>query len=429
MDETQYSVLTIILGGGRGTRLFPLTQYRCKPAVPLAGTYRLVDIPISNCLNAGYNRIFVLTQFLTASLHRHIHASFQFDPFSGGFMEILAAEQTDHSADWYQGTADAVRRNLQHFTPHPHDLVLILAGDQLYRMDFRHLVAQHVTTGAEVTVAATPIPVSRVAGLGLLRVTAERSITAFAEKPTDPEVIQGLTIPPALEATLAQPSAEPRCLASMGIYVFNRAVLQAALDTPMTDFGQEIIPSLLGRVRLYAYVFEGYRADLGTIRAFFEANLALTQPDPPFHLCDPRAPLYTHARYLPPSHFAYCTLDQVICGEGCLVTEAHLRRCVLGSRSRIEADVSLEDVIMLGASGYQTAEEIAADHTQGRPPLGIGRQSRLCRTIVDRDARIGAGVVLAPGSHPDGDYPYDLKIREGILCVSRGACIPAGFTL
>jgi glucose-1-phosphate adenylyltransferase len=406
-----------------------LTQYRCKPAVPLAGTYRLVDIPISNCLNAGYNRIFVLTQFLTASLHRHIHASFQFDPFSGGFVEILAAEQTDHSADWYQGTADAVRRNLQHFAPHAHDLVLVLAGDQLYRMDFRHLVAQHVAMGAEVTVAATPVPVSRVAGLGLLRVAADRSITAFVEKPTDPAVIQGLTLPPALEATLAQPSAEPRCLASMGIYVFNRAVLQAALDTPMADFGQEIIPSLLGRVRLYAYIFEGYWADLGTVRAFFDANLALTQPDPPFTLFDPRAPLYTHARYLPPSHLTHCTLDQVVCGEGCLVTEAHLSRCVLGSRSRIEANVALEDVVMLGASGYQTADEIAADRAQGRPPIGIGRQSHLRRAIIDRDARIGEGVVLAPGGYPDGDYPYGIMIREGILCVSRSACIPSRFTL
>ena len=207
------------------------------------------------------------------------------------------------------------------------------------------------------------------------------------------------------------------------------AVLQAALDTLMADFGQEIIPSLLGRVRLYAYVFDGYWADLGTVHAFFEANLALTQPHPPFNLFDPRAPIYTHARYLPPSHFTHCTLDQVVSGEGCLVTEAHLRRCVLGSRSRIEADVVLEDVVMLGASGYQTADEIAADRAQGRPPMGIGRQSRLGRAIIDRDARIGEGVVLAPAGHPDGDYPYGLFLREGILCVGRGACIPAGFTL
>jgi glucose-1-phosphate adenylyltransferase len=283
--------------------------------------------------------------------------------------------------------------------------------------------------GAEVTVAATPVPVSRVAGLGLLRVAADRSITAFVEKPAAPGVIQSLTLLPALEATLAQPSAEPRCLASMGIYVFNRAVLQSALDTPMTDFGQEIIPSLLGRVRLYAYIFEGYWADLGTVRAFFEANLALTQPHPPFTLFDPRAPLYTHARYLPPSHLTHCTLDQVVCGEGCLITAAHLSRCVLGSRSRIEADVALEDVVMLGASGYQTADEIAADRAQGRPPIGIGRQSHLRRAIIDRDARIGEGVVLAPEGYPDGDYPYGIMIREGILCVSRSACIPSGCTL
>jgi glucose-1-phosphate adenylyltransferase len=429
MDERQNPVLAIILGGGRGTRLFPLTQYRCKPAVPLAGTYRLVDIPISNCLNAGYNRIFVLTQFLTASLHRHIHASFQFDPFSGGFVEILAAEQTDHNTDWYQGTADAVRRNLQHFAPHEHDLVLILSGDQLYRMDFRSVVAQHVATSADVTVSATPVAVSRVAGLGLLRVAADRSISAFVEKPTDPTVIKDLIMPPVLEATLAQPSAEPRCLASMGIYVFSRAVLQAALDTPMSDFGREIIPNLLGRVRLFAYVFDGYWADLGTVRTFFDANLALTQPQPPLNLFDPQTPIYTHARYLPPSHLTHCTLEQVVCGEGCIVTDARLRHCVVGSRSRIEANVVLEDVVMLGASGYQTAAEIAADRAQGRPPIGIGRQSRIRRAIIDRDARIGEGVVLAPAGHPDGDYPHGLMIREGILCVSRGACIPAGFML
>src|SRR4029453_14319043 len=242
----------------------------------------------------------------------------------------------------------------QHFAPHEHDLVLIPSVDQLYRMDFRAIVAQHVATGADVTVAATPVPVSRVAGLGLLCVAADRAISGFVEKPPDPGVIQGLTMPPALEATLAQPSAEPRCLASMGIYVFSRAVLHAALDTTMTDFGREIIPSLLGRVRLFAYVFDGYWADLGTVRAFFEANLALTQPHPPFTLFDPRAPLYTHARYLPPSHLTHCALDQVVCGEGCLVTEAHLIRCVLGSRSRIEADGLLEDGRLRGAGGCRT---------------------------------------------------------------------------
>ena len=304
MDETQHAVLTIILGGGRGTRLFPLTQYRCKPAVPLAGTYRLVDIPISNCLNAGYNRIFVLTQFLTASLHRHIHASFQFDPFSGGFVEILAAEQTDHSADWYQGTADAVRRNLQHFVPHAHDLVLILSGDQLYRMDFRDLVAQHVATGAEVHGRRDP-------GAGVTRGGSGpcawrrigRSRPSSRSPPTPRSYRASLSPRPGGHPDAAVCSAPlPRLHGHLRL---RPCVLQAALDTPMTDFGQEVIPSLLGRVRLYAYVFEGYWADLGTVRAFFEANLALTQPDPPFMLCDPRAPpLHACALPAPVPHHA-----------------------------------------------------------------------------------------------------------------------------
>jgi glucose-1-phosphate adenylyltransferase len=429
MDESRNKVLAVILGGGRGTRLFPLTQQRCKPAVPLAGTYRLVDIPISNCLNSGYNRIFVLTQFLTASLHRHIQESFRFDPFGTRFVDILSAEQTDTRTDWYQGTADAVRRNLRHFDAYEHDLVLILSGDQLYRMDFRHLVSQHVATGAEVTLAATPVPVARAEGLGLLRVADDLSISAFVEKPTDPAVINSLVMPPVMGASRAQPSADPRCLASMGIYVFSREVLRAALANTMTDFGKEILPSLLGQARLFAYVFDGYWADLGTVRAFFEANLALTQPHPPFNVFDLRAPIYTHARYLPPSKITHCALDQVVFGEGCIVTDAHLTRCVLGSRSRIGARTTLEDVVMLGASVYQTEEEIAADIAQGRPPIGIGCQCRICRAIIDRDARIGDSVSLSSDGHPDGDYPYGLMIREGILCVGRGACIPPGFTL
>jgi glucose-1-phosphate adenylyltransferase len=429
MDESGNKVLAVIMGGGRGTRLFPLTQQRCKPAVPLAGTYRLVDISISNCINSGYHRIFVLTQFLTASLHRHIHESFQFDPFGGGFVDILSAEQTDHSTAWYQGTADAVRRNLHHFDAYAHDLVLILSGDQLYHMDFRLLVAQHMATGAEVTLAATPVPVARATGLGLLRVTDDLAITAFIEKPTDPAVINSLVMPPALAVTRAQPCAEPRCLASMGIYVFSRAVLRAALANTMSDFGKELLPSLLGQVRLCAYVFDGYWEDIGTVGAFFEANLALTQPHPPFNLFDPRAPIYTHARYLPPSKITRCTIDQVVFGEGCMVMDAHLTRCIIGSRSRVGAHANLEDVVMLGANFYQSDAEIATDVAQGRPPLGVGRQCRLRRAIIDKNARIGDGVVLSPAGRPDGEYPHGIMIRDGILCVCKGALIPPGFRL
>ncbi|MEO0054492.1 MAG: glucose-phosphate adenylyltransferase, partial [Verrucomicrobiota bacterium] len=289
----QKNVLAVIMGGGRGTRLHPLTMERCKPAVPLAGKYRLVDIPISNCINSDINRIFLLTQFHTASLHRHIQNTFHFDPFGGGFVDILSAEQTEKNTDWYQGTADAVRRNLQHFRNFPHDLVLILSGDQLYRMDFRKIVADHVASGADVSIAAIPFPLSKVEGLGLMRVNDDLSISEFAEKPKDPKVINSLAISDKLQAKLANPSGEKHCLASMGIYVFNRKALAEALDNQMTDFGKEVIPSLLGKKRLFAHVFEGYWEDIGTVKAFFDANLALTNPLPPFNFFDQTAPIYT----------------------------------------------------------------------------------------------------------------------------------------
>ena len=295
------SVLAVIMGGGRGTRLYPLTKERCKPAVPLAGKYRLVDIPISNCLNSGINRIFLLTQFNTASLHRHVQSTYHFDSFGQGFVDIMAAEQTEKSADWYQGTADAVRRNFVHFRTHAHDYVLILSGDQLYRMDFRKIIAQHIATGADVTIAAMPVAAAQVESLGVMRVDDNLEIQQFAEKPKDPAVIDSLTLSPALEARLTTPATEKRCLASMGIYVFSRGVLKDALDNTMSDFGKEVIPSLLGRKRLFAYIFEGYWEDIGTVRAFFEANLALAQPLPPFNFYMHTTPIYTHARFLPAS--------------------------------------------------------------------------------------------------------------------------------
>jgi glucose-1-phosphate adenylyltransferase len=292
-----------------------------------------VDIPISNCLNSGYNRIFLLTQFLTASLHRHVQKSYHFDVFGAGFVDILSAEQTEKSSAWYEGTADAVRRNLVHFHNHEHDLVLILSGDQLYRMDFRQIIAQHVATKADVTIAAIPFPVSNVEGLGLMRVQDDLSITEFVEKPKDPKVIQGLAISEALESKLQSKSPEKRCLASMGIYVFSREVLWKALDNTMKDFGKEVIPGLLGKARLFSYVFEGYWEDIGTVRAFFETNLALAAPLPPFNFFDRSAPIYTHARYLPASKVNRCQIDHVVIGDGCIITDSSLRRCVIGIRS------------------------------------------------------------------------------------------------
>ncbi len=421
-------VLSVIMGGGRGTRLYPLTKERCKPAVPLAGKYRLVDIPISNCLNSGYNRIFVLSQFLTASLHRHIQKSYQFDPFGGGFIDILSAEQTEKSNAWYEGTADAVRRNLVHFHRHGHDYILILSGDQLYRMDFSKIVDQHIATGADVTIAAIPFPVSKIEGLGLMRVSDDLTISAFVEKPKDPAVINSLTISEALEAKLA-PSAEKRCLASMGIYVFSRDVLRKALDNGMKDFGKEVIPALLGKSKLCSYIFEGYWEDIGTVRAFFEANLALAQPLPPFNFFDRSAPIYTHPRYLPSSKINRCAIDHVIIGDGCLITDSTLKHCVISIRSILGEFSNLEDVVMMGADYYQTDKEVAADRAQGRPPIGVGRNCRIKHAIIDKNARIGDGVVLSPEGKPDGDYAHEVVIRDGILCVCKGAVIPSGFSL
>ncbi len=421
-------ILSVIMGGGRGTRLYPLTKERCKPAVPLAGKYRLVDIPISNCLNSGFNRIFLLSQFLTASLHRHIQKSFHFDPFGAGFIDILSAEQTEKSSAWYEGTADAVRRNIVHFNSHRHDFVLILSGDQLYRMDFSAIIDQHVATGADVTVAAIPFPVAKVEGLGLMRVADDLSILEFVEKPKDPAIIQGLAISPALAEKLT-PSLEKRCLASMGIYVFSREVLRQALENNMKDFGKEVIPALLGKAKLFSYIFEGYWEDIGTVRAFFEANLALAQPLPPFNFFDRSAPIYSHPRYLPASKINRCNIDHVVIGDGCLVTDSTLKHCVIGIRSILGENTHLEDVVMMGADYYQTAQEVEADKAQGRPAIGVGRNCRFRRSIIDKNARIGDSVTLSPEGKPDGDYAHNVVIRDGILCVCKGAVIPSGFTL
>ena len=422
----QKRVLAVIMGGGRGTRLSPLTLERCKPAVPLAGKYRLVDIPISNCINSGINRIFILSQFQTASLHRHVQNTYHFDPFGGGFVDILSAEQTEKSADWYQGTADAVRRNLVHFRAFPHDLVLILSGDQLYRMDYRKIVEQHIATQADVTVAAVPFPVSKVAGLGLMQIKDDHSITRFVEKPKDPEVIQSLTLSAALESELATPSTEKRCLASMGIYVFNRQVLADALDNNMTDFGKEVIPSLLGKKRLFAHIFEGYWEDIGTVKAFFDTNLALSDPLPPFNFFDPTAPIYTQDRYLPASKLNKCAIDHAVIGDGSIITDCSIKRCVLGIRSYVGEGTKLSEVVMMGADYYETPEQQAANAARGVFNIGVGRNCEISHTIIDKNARIGDNVKLSSAGKADGEYPHGVIIRDGVLVVPKGAIIPSG---
>jgi len=424
---TQKRVLAVIMGGGRGTRLHPLTLERCKPAVPLAGKYRLVDIPISNCLNSDINRMFLLSQFQTASLHRHVQSTYHFDPFGGGFVDILSAEQTEKGSDWYQGTADAVRRNLIHFRAFPHDLVLILSGDQLYRMDFRTIINEHVARGADVTIATIPFGLSKVEGLGLTQVNDDLSIARFVEKPKDPAIIAGLALSPKLEATLKTPSSEPRCLASMGIYVFNRSVLAEALDNTMTDFGKEVIPGLLGKKKLYAHIFEGYWEDIGTVRAFFEANLALAQPLPPFNFFDPTAPIYTQDRYLPASKLNKCAIDHVVIGDGSILTDSSLKHCVLGIRSFIGEGSVLEDTIVMGSDYYETPEQMLDNESKGRPNLGVGKHCHIKGAIIDKNTRIGDGCRLTADGNPDGHYANGaITIRDGVLVVGKGAVLAAG---
>ena len=417
------------MGGGRGSRLHPLTMERCKPAVPLAGKYRLVDIPISNCINSDINRIFLLTQFHTASLHRHIQNTFHFDPFGGGFVDILSAEQTEKNTDWYQGTADAVRRNLQHFRSFAHEYVLILSGDQLYRMDFRKIVAEHIASGADVSIAAIPFPASKVEGLGLMRVGDDLSIAEFVEKPTDPKVIASLAISEKLEAKLANANGEKHCLASMGIYVFNRKVLAEALDNKMTDFGKEVIPSLLGKKKLFAHVFEGYWEDIGTVKAFFDANLALAQPLPPFNFFDQAAPIYTQDRYLPPSKINRCSFDYVVFGDGSIVEDSTITHSLLGIRSIVRAGAVLKDVVMMGADYYESEDEIQANGTKDTPHLGIGAGSHIEHAIIDKNARIGANVRLSAHGKADGTYPHGIIIRDGVLVVPKGVVVPDDFKL
>lgn len=424
----QKKVLAVVMGGGRGTRLYPLTAERCKPAVPLAGKYRLVDIPISNCINSEINRVFLLTQFHTASLHRHTQNTYHFDPFGGGFVDILSAEQTEKNANWYQGTADAVRRNLQHFRSFPHDLVLILSGDQLYRMDFRKIIEDHIASKADVSLAAIPFPVSKVEGLGLMEVNDDLSIKRFVEKPKDPAVIQSLTLSPKLEATLQNPSGEKHCLASMGIYVFNRQVLADALDNNMTDFGKEVIPSLLGNKRLFAHIFEGYWEDIGTVKAFFDTNLALSDPLPPFNFFDPTAPIYTQDRYLPASKLNKCDIDHVVIGDGSIITDSTLKRCVLGIRSYVGEGTRLHEVVMMGADYYETPEQQADNASKGIFNIGVGRGCNIEHTIIDKNARIGDHVTLSAAGKADGDYEHGIIIRDGVLVVPKGAIIPSGFS-
>lgn len=426
MSPATSHVLAVIMGGGAGTRLFPLTKERSKPAVPLAGKYRIVDIPISNCINSNFKRIYVLTQFNSASLHRHISQSYKFDHFSGGFVEVLAAEQTPTSTSWYQGTADAVRKNLAHFLNHDFEYIVILSGDQLYRMDLGLMVSQHIETGAEVTLATIPVTRQAAQSLGLVETDAERRVTRFVEKPKDPAVLDSIRVPRDSYERFGLDGEDDHFLASMGIYVFNRDVLVRQLDNDLVDFCKHILPTAISHARVFSYIFQGYWEDIGTIRAFFDANLDLVSELPRFNFFDMSAPIYTRPRFLPASKINGATIDHAMIGDGCILNHATVRSSIVGIRSIVSDGAALNRVVMMGCDYYESAASIAASAEAGHPRIGIGRNTSIDNAIIDKNARIGDNVVISPAGKPhDVDHPLYF-IRDGIVIIPKGGTIPHG---
>jgi glucose-1-phosphate adenylyltransferase len=413
-------VLAIILGGGQGTRLFPLTLHRSKPAVPIGGSYRLIDIPISNCLHADIRRIFVLTQFNSASLNRHVSQAFRMDAFSQGFVDILAAEQTPDNPNWYQGTADAVRQAARHFVGYDATCYLILAGDHLYRMDYCEMIDAHRASRADITIAAQPVSTDDASAMGIFRFDPGGQIVAFEEKPSRYRLDEiGRSIPP--DARFGSHSEDKPFVASMGVYVFSRDVLLEAINEEgATDFGRQIIPHALGHYRVNAYLFRGYWADVGTVASFYDANLMLTRRGAPFRFYDPQRPIFTRARFLPGARFDDCSVRDAIVAEGCHADRATIEDSIVGIRTRIQTDAVIRRSVLLGADFHEEAPP------EGLPRLGIGRNVTLDRVIVDKNARIGddASLTNAAGlRHADGDGFY---VRDGIIIVPKNGVIRPG---
>lgn len=421
-------VLGIILGGGAGTRLYPLTKLRAKPAVPLAGKYRLIDIPVSNCINSDILKIYVLTQFNSASLNRHISRTYNFSGFSEGFVEVLAAQQTAENPNWFQGTADAVRRYLWIMQDWDVDEYLILSGDHLYRMDYSDFVKRHRETNADITLSVVPIDGSRASDFGLMKMDDNGKIVSFKEKPKGAE-LESMQVDTTKLGLTPEQAKETPYIASMGIYVFKKAVLEKLLqDLPdQTDFGKEIIPAASKDYNIQAYLHKGYWEDIGTIEAFYKANLALTQqPQPPFSFYDEKAPIYTRPRYLPPTKLLDCHITESIIGEGCIVKECRINHSVLGIRSRIEAGCIIEDSLLMGADYYEPFAERSINSEKGAVPVGIGADSMIRTAIIDKNARIGRKVQIinkdrvSEASREDQGF----FIRSGIVVVMKNALIP-----
>jgi glucose-1-phosphate adenylyltransferase len=415
--------LAIIMGGGAGTRLFPLTKERAKPAVPLGGKYRLVDIPISNCLNSGIRSIYVLTQFNSMSLHRHINASYKFDNFTPSFVEILAAQQTPEGSHWYQGTADAVRQNLRYFFERPVDYYIILSGDQLYRMDYRHVLRQHLETNSDITVGTIPVNRAAASGFGIMHTDEKRRIIEFVEKPKDPQVLDDLRIPPDLLQSIGHPHDADLYQASMGIYVFRREVLKECLANDFADFGKNIIPATIRNYKVTAYIFQGYWEDIGTIAAFFEANLNLTDPNPKFSFNEPGAPVYTHPRFLPASIVRSTSFDRSLVCDGCIIDKASVEHSLIGIRSVIGSDSVVKDVILMGADYYETDPGRSGGDA---PSIGIGRGCDIRNAIIDKNARIGDNVVISPEGKDKEMNGEGFYIRDGIVVIPKNGVIASG---
>ncbi len=430
LDDLAQRSLAIIMGGGAGTRLFPLTKERAKPAVPLGGKYRLVDIPISNCLNSGMRQMYLLTQFNTTSLHQHINASYKFDHFSQtrSFVEILAAQQTQDNPHWYQGTADAVRQNMRYFLEHSAEYFVILSGDQLYHMDYRQLLKQHVESGAEITLGTVPVTRKDASEFGIMHSDSSRRIIRFQEKPKEAALLDELTIPDALLSEMGRRAGEELYQASMGIYVFNRQVLIDVLaNNDGTDFGKHIIPGAIQQYRVNAYIFQDYWEDIGTIRAFFDANLALTDIIPPYSFFDRNAPIYTRTRFLPASKINGVVIRNAVISDGCIISDARLERCVIGIRSVINSGAELRDVVLMGADYYEGDPRAAAlNLPAGAPAIGIGRNCVIKRAIIDKNARIGDGVVITPDGKPDNYDSENYYIRDGVVVIPKNAVLPSG---
>ncbi len=424
------NVIALVLGGGRGTRLNPLTKYRSKPAVPLAGKYRLIDIPLSNCINSSMNRIYVLTQFMSVSLHRHIRQTYRFDSFSGGFVELLAAQQTDDiGTDWYQGTADAVRKNLRYIEQDGIEYVMILSGDQLYRMDYREMLDTHRKSGADVTISALPVSRQDARSLGVMRTDESGRVVGFLEKPQTDEEIDLVRIDPTWIDSQGIQSGGRECLASMGIYLFNRDFLVEVLNkTTYEDFGKEVFPAAFRARHVQAHLFDDYWEDIGTIKAFYDANLSLAGANPPFDFHVPSAPIYSRARFLPPTVVAGAEIRNSVVADGCKIKQgAVIENSVIGLRCIIGENVTIRNSILMGADGYETNGKMSGE---AGVPIGVGDGSVIENCIVDKNCRIGRNVVIRNEANlEDSDAHEACVVRDGIPVVEKGATLPDGWTL